>query len=65
MNVPAAFLYEENGHTHCDDITDYRLPIDEGDTLSLVLRTQRGCYVKKGSVTGWYTGTYSSPSHNR
>lgn len=59
MCVPAAFLYEEQGSVHCDDITDYRLPVDKGDTLSLVLRTQRGCYVKKGSVTGWYMGAYS------
>ncbi len=45
-----------DGKTHVEDITDYRLPVAPGDTLSLARRTQRGCLVKKAGVCGWYFG---------
>ena len=40
----------------CEDSTDYRLPVEPGDRLSLVARTSRGCLMKKNGVTGWYFG---------
>lgn len=46
----------QDGKTHTEDATDYRLPVAAGDRLSLVRRTQRGCLVKKGGITGWYLG---------
>lgn len=45
-----------DGHIHCEDSTDYRLPVSAGDRLKLVRRCSKGCLVKKEGVTGWYTG---------
>ena len=46
-----------DGFLHCEDSTDYRLPVVPGDRLKLVRRSSRGCLVKKNGVTGWYLGT--------
>ena len=48
-----AYLYGEN---HCDDYTDYVLPVQCGDKLSLILQTSMGSLVKKDGVSGWYFG---------
>lgn len=45
-----------DGHLHCEDSTDYLLPVSAGDRLKLVRRSSRGCLVKKDGVTGWYLG---------
>lgn len=45
-----------DGHLHCEDSTDYRLPVSAGDRLALVRQCSRGCLVKKHGVTGWYFG---------
>ena len=45
-----------DGQVHTEDATDYRLSVERGDALRLVRETQRGCLVKKDSVTGWYFG---------
>lgn len=42
----------------CNDSTDYTLPVEKGDALSLVLSTSRGHLVKKNGVTGWYYGAF-------
>jgi protein phosphatase len=39
----------------CYDYTDYLLPISKGDKLSMILKTSRGCLVKKDGVVGWYS----------
>ena len=45
-----------DGRLHCEDTTDYLLPVSAGDRLKLVRRSSRGCMVKKDGVTGWYRG---------
>lgn len=52
------YLYcrSSDGLLHCEDSTDYRLPVRAGERLSLVRRSSRGCLVKKEGVTGWYLG---------
>ena len=45
-----------DGLLHCEDSTDYLLPVSAGDRLKLVRRSSRGCLVKKSGVTGWYLG---------
>ena len=54
------YLYPRrgDGYIHCEDSTDYCLPVSAGDTLSLVRRCSRGCLVKKQGVTGWYMGRF-------
>ena len=58
MTVPAKGLYERNGVWRASEITDYLLPVSKGDTLSVIVKTPRGLYAKKNSVTGWYMGRY-------
>lgn len=45
-----------DGTIHCEDTTDYLLPVTAGDRLKLVRRSSRGSIVKKDGVTGWYLG---------
>lgn len=45
-----------DGHIHCEDSTDYLLPVSAGERLKLVRRCSKGCLVKKHGVTGWYLG---------
>ncbi len=47
--------YDEKG-VHCEDSTDYRLPVRAGERLSVVRRTSRGALAKKDGATGWYLG---------
>ena len=56
--LPQDFVsrWRRDGRIHTEDATDYRLPVEPGDTLYLVRETRRGCLVKKNSVTGWYFG---------
>lgn len=43
----------------CEDSTDYHLPVEAGDTLTLVVSTKQGHLCKKDGVTGWYFGRIS------
>ena len=43
----------------CEDSTDYALPVEPGDRLTVVARTGRGSLCKKDGVTGWYYGRLS------
>ena len=36
--------------------TDYRPAVAPGDELSVVRVTDRGCWIKKDGVSGWYDG---------
>lgn len=45
-----------DGLIHCEDTTDYLLPVTAGDRLALVRETERGYLVKKHGATGWYLG---------
>ena len=56
MDVPTDFLYEKNGQLMVNDVTDYRPAVAPGDTLSVVRATDRGYWVKKDGVSGWYGG---------
>ena len=45
-----------DGLIHCEDTTDYLLPVTAGERLALVRESSRGCLVKKHGATGWYCG---------
>ncbi|MEA4831167.1 MAG: metallophosphoesterase [Oscillospiraceae bacterium] len=51
--IPNSYIRDE---THCRDYTDYALPVQKGDKLSLITETSKGYIVKKEGVTGWYYG---------
>lgn len=52
-------IWETDHGVFCEDSTDYYLPVQPGDTLSVVQETSRGWLVKKDGVTGWYRGRLS------
>ncbi len=47
------YIYQEH---HCDNYTDYRLPVNQGDKLSIIQSTSKGYIAKKDGVIGWYYG---------
>ncbi|MCI8387964.1 MAG: hypothetical protein HFE63_05805 [Clostridiales bacterium] len=63
MWLPDSYIRDD---THCNDYTDYKLPVEAGDTLALIAdfaNTADMCpdgvqkyFVKRGSVNGWYNG---------
>ncbi len=55
LYIPNVYL---NNGFDCRDYTDYMLPVEVGDRLSLITKTSRGCIVKKNGVVGWYCGEY-------
>ncbi len=57
MYVPTGLLWKgSDGVVRVDNCSDYRLPVKPGDTLSVVMSTERGYIVKKNGVSGWYCG---------
>ena len=50
------YLYKKADGWHCEDSTDYRLPVRAGDILRVVRRVRGGALAKKDGVTGWYWG---------
>ena len=57
LDILTRHLWENERGVFCEDSTDYLLPVQPGDTLSVIEKTGRGWLVKKNGVTGWYTGT--------
>lgn len=53
---PTDFLYESKGVLRVNDVTDYRPAIAPGDIVSIVRETDRGYWIKKNGVSGWYSG---------
>lgn len=58
LEVPEQRLWLQNGREVLGDYTDYALPIENGDVLSVVFETDRGICCKKGGVSGWYYGKH-------
>lgn len=58
MRVLNADIYGSGTALRCNDCTDYRLPVQPGDALSVVLETSEGCLVKKDGAAGWYCGRF-------
>lgn len=55
--IPTDYLETRwDGKLHTDDVTDYRLPVEPGETLSLVYSCGKGYLMKKDCATGWYFG---------
>jgi protein phosphatase len=50
------YIYREKDGYHCEDSTDYHLPVRPGDRVSVVEETGRGYLIKKDGITGWYYG---------
>lgn len=59
IDILSRDIWENERGAFCEDSTDYLLPVQPGDVLSLIEETSRGWLVKKDGVTGWYTGRLS------
>ena len=59
LEVLTEYLRRDGDGVWCEDSTDYRLPVQAGDTLSLIRSTSRGALCKKDGVTGWYFGRFT------
>ena len=59
MDILTKYLYEPGELSHCNDCTDYVLPLRAGDEVSVVESTSRGYLVKHKGVSGWYFGKLS------
>lgn len=57
IDILSRDIWENERGIFCEDSTDYLLPVQPGDTLSIIEKTSRGWLAKKDGVTGWYTGT--------
>ena len=56
LEVLTEYLWERDGETYCEDSTDYLLPVEPGDRLSVVRKISDRALCKKDGVTGWYFG---------
>lgn len=59
MPILNSYLREGPRGLWCEDSTDYYLPVEPGDVLTLVVSTKQGYLCKKDGVTGWYFGRIS------
>ena len=56
MDILTKYLFTGEEFTDCNDCTDYVLPLEPGDAVSVVEETSRGWFVKHRGVSGWYYG---------
>lgn len=50
------YLFDRADGVHCEDSTDYQLPVQAGEEITVVRRTRYGTLAKKDGATGWYFG---------
>ncbi len=55
-DIPARFLYPATDGAHVSNFSTALLPLCPGDTVSVLLSTTKGYYIKKNGVSGWYRG---------
>ncbi len=58
IEILTDFIQERDGKYYCEDATDYLLPVEKGEILSLSQPIAHGFLGKKQGVTGWYLGDY-------
>ena len=56
MDILTRYLFTDEEFTDCNDCTDYVLPLEPGDAVSVVEETSRGYFVKHKGTSGWYYG---------
>jgi len=53
------FLTKKDEKTWAEEGTDYVIPVNRGDVVSVVKKTSRGYLIKRDGVVGWYEGQLS------
>lgn len=56
LDILTKYLYGTEEVVRCNDCTDYVLPLQPGDQISIVEETSRGVLAKHKGVSGWYFG---------
>ena len=58
MDILSSQIYSRTSPVRCAEVTDYHLPVQPGDKLSLIdpQRCAFGYFCKKDGVIGWYAG---------
>lgn len=56
LDVLTEFLRRDEKGVHCEDSTDYRLPVEPGERLTVIRRLSDRTLCKRDGVTGWYFG---------
>lgn len=56
MDILTKYLFTDAEITNCNDCSDYVLPLEAGQFVSVIEETSRGYYVKRNGVSGWYFG---------
>lgn len=51
--IDHAFLHEQDGHWQADDFTTYQMPLQRGESVSLVTCYDRFALIKKAGILGW------------
>lgn len=59
VRVPASAIDPEDPTQLNTDMTDYRLPVQPGDELALILTCGGEAYCRKDNILGWYKGDYT------
>ncbi len=54
--IPTRLLYHTKDGTFTGIFTTDRLAVSPGDVVSVFLSTEKGYYIKKSGVSGWYSG---------
>lgn len=56
LDILTKYLYGTEEVVRCNDCTDYVLPLQAGDEISIVEESSRGVLAKHKGVSGWYFG---------
>ena len=56
MDILTEYLFGEGRFCGVNDCTDYVLPLQPGDIVSVVEESSRGYFVKHRGISGWYFG---------
>lgn len=56
LDILTKYLEGSGDTRKCNDCTDYILPLNPGDEVSVIEETSRGYLVKHKGVSGWYFG---------
>lgn len=56
MDILTRYLTRTENGVKCNDCTDYILPLEIGDEVSIIEVTSRGFFVKHRGISGWYYG---------
>lgn len=60
MDILTKYLWGGGEVCRCNDCTDFILPLNAGDEVSVVEETGRGYLVKRDGTSGWYFGALTS-----